>query len=78
MTCDIKLYYVITDIIALYLFVFLTANSILKDVLHQMNKLVLSTNEVLYLQKQPLVDTLQKYLFYREMLFIKAVALHLN
>ena len=40
-------------------------------------KLVLSTNKVLYLLKQPLVGTLQKLLFYRGLFFTKAVALHL-
>ena len=41
-----------------------------------MDKLVLSTNKVLYLQKKPLICTLQKHLFYRAMFFIKDVALH--
>ena len=36
------------------------------------------TPEVLYLQKQPLVDTLQKQLFYRALFFIKVVAQHLT
>ena len=63
--------------IALYLF-FLIANSVLKEVLYQMDKLLLSNNEVLYSQKQPLIGTLQKYLFYRAMFFIKAIALRLK
>ena len=36
------------------------------------------TPEVLFLQKRPLVDTLQKQLLYRALFFIKAVAQHLN
>ena len=35
-----------------------------------MDKLVLSTNEVLYLQKQPLLGTLLKYVFCKALLFI--------
>ena len=46
------------------------------SVKYQMDKLVLSASEVLYLQKQLLVGTLQKYLFYWAMFFIKDVALH--
>ena len=46
------------------------------SVKYQMDKLVLSANEVLYLQKQLLVGTLQKYLFYKAMFFTKDVALH--
>ena len=41
------------------------------------HKLVLSTKAALYLLEQPLVGALQKYLFYRVLFFIKAVALHL-
>ena len=48
----------------------LIANSILKEVSCRMDKLVLSTNEVLYLQKQPLVGTLLKYVFCKALLFI--------
>ena len=36
------------------------------------------TPEVLYLQELPLVNTLQKWLFYSALLFIKVVAQHLN
>ena len=35
-------------------------------------------NEVLYLQKHPLVGTLQKWLLSRALFFIKAAAQHLN
>ena len=77
MTSDIKLYYVITDVIALYL-LFFNCKVSLKISVIQMDNLVLSTSELLYLQKLPLVGTLQKYIFYRSMFFIKDVALHLK